>query len=103
MATTKGQGGAMCCVTIGYQHFLLPADKGMRVLEAMQHAVGCERNYDHDEGERFFANDPPRINYELVRASQVHLPEGQVQPAARRRRATRAISDNPTPRLEFKS
>lgn len=103
MATTKKQSAAMCCVTIGYQDFLMPADKGMRVLEAMQHAVACERNYDRDEGERFFANDAPSVNYKLVRAQQIHLPEGQVQPAAGRRRAARAISDNPTRRLEFKS
>lgn len=103
MATTKKQGAAMCCVTIGYQDFLMPADKGMRVLEAMQHAIGCERNYDRVDGEAFYASEAPSVKYALVRAEQIRMPEGYVEPAGGRRRTARAIANNPTPRLEFKS
>lgn len=102
MATTKGQGGAMCCVTIGYQDFLMPADKGMRVLEAMQHAIGCQRNYDAIDGEAFYASEAPSVKYALVRAQQIHMPQGHVESAGGRRRAARTIANNP-PRLEFKS
>ena len=91
----------MCRVTIGYQDFLMPADKGMRVLEAMQNAIGCERNYDgHDES--FLATDQPRVEFALVRADQVRMPDGYAEPATGRKRAPRALQDNLTRRLELK-
>lgn len=102
MATTKKQGGAMCRVTIGYQDFLMPADKGMRVLEAMQHAIGCDRDYiGHDE--QFIAKEQPRVEFSLVRADQIRMPEGYAQPEPGRKRAPRTIQGNPTRRLELKS
>jgi len=35
----------MCCVTIGFQDFLLPTDKGLRVVELMKDAVSCEKRF----------------------------------------------------------
>lgn len=101
MATTKKQHGAMCRVTIGYQDFLMPADKGLRVLQAMQHAIGCERRYDGRD-ESFFATDQPRVEYSLVRAAQIHMPAGYSEPAGGRKRESRAVQNNPTRRLELK-
>lgn len=101
MATTKKQCGAMCRVTIGYQDFLMPADKGMRVLEAMQHAIGCDRDYvGHDE--QFIAKDQPRVEFSLVRADQIRMPEGYSEPASGRKRAPRAVRANATRGLELK-
>lgn len=61
---------AMCCVTIGHQDFLLPADKGMKLVEIMQSAFKTEKHY----GERAYAyylGDQPAVELALVRESQL--------------------------------
>lgn len=61
---------AMCCVTIGHLDFLLPADKGMRLVEIMQSAFSAEKRY----GERAYAyylGEQPAVELALVRESQL--------------------------------
>lgn len=68
----------MCCVTINYQKFLMPADKGMKVVELMQSAFACEESY----GERGYVFQPeteqPSVEYKLVRANQIKAPLKQL-------------------------
>lgn len=61
---------AMCCVTIGHQDYLLPADEGMKLVKIMQSAFSTEKNY----GERayfYYVGDQPQVELALVRASQI--------------------------------
>jgi hypothetical protein len=70
MATKPQKPVAMCCVTIGYRDFLLPADKGLRLVELMKDAIECEQGYD---GSRtyFVKQEQPEIGMTIVRASQM--------------------------------
>lgn len=71
MATNPSKKpAAMCCVTIGYDDYLLPADKGMRLVDLMQHAVRCDRQYA--EGKIWIIDaDQPEISMTIVKPSQV--------------------------------
>jgi hypothetical protein len=79
MATTKQV--QLCCISIGYQDLLMPADKGMKVLELLQSAVSCKRTYE--AGYAYTAEDQPTLGLELVKASQVRMPEGSIAPSPR--------------------
>jgi hypothetical protein len=64
----------MCCVTIGYQDFLMPATAGMRFVELMRGAVFCNKgfggsHYTYEMGEE------PVVRYESVKPSQVVMPK----------------------------
>lgn len=81
-ATAKAQ--QMAVVSVGHVMVMLPADEGMKVIKALQTAVrvrhgGAERNYEGyvvDEEEL-------QVSLALVRASEVHMPHGEVMPPAR--------------------
>jgi hypothetical protein len=61
---------AMCCVSIGYEHFLLPADKGMKLVELLQSAFHVEKEYAN-RGYVYLVGDQPGVELALVRASQI--------------------------------
>ena len=73
----------MACLTIGYSDYLLPADKAMKVAELMQHAFGCEENYE-DCGRTYTPTDQPRVEFALVRANQVRAPKSPTMPPKQR-------------------
>lgn len=60
---------AMCCVSIGYQDFLLPADKGMKLVELLQSAFQVEKSYANRTS--YVVGDQPEVELALVRASQI--------------------------------
>jgi hypothetical protein len=71
----------MCCVTIDHNDFLLPVDKGMKLVELMQHAVACYRNYE-EHGYRYAVRETPSIELTVVKPSQIVMPrDAQPQPA----------------------
>lgn len=69
MATTK-KAVTLCCVTVGYQSFLMPADKGLRVVELLQSAVECRERYD-DREQFYDVEEQPRVILAMVKPSQV--------------------------------
>lgn len=69
MATTK-KPVAMCCVKIGYDTFLMPSDKGLRVVELLQSAVECREEYGNREY-IYYVQDQPRVSLAMVKPSQV--------------------------------
>jgi hypothetical protein len=74
VATPVKKAVPMCCVTIGYQHYLMPADKGMKVVELMQSAFECEQRYE-DRGMQYQVGEPPqRVVFEMVRPGQIVQP-----------------------------
>ncbi len=75
-ATTKAT--PLACLTIGYQRYLMPQDKAMKVAELMQHSFTCDVNYD--EGYTYTPQEAPDIQFSLVRPNQVRMPAGEAAP-----------------------
>lgn len=69
----------MACLTIGYQDYLMPSDKAMKVAELMQHAVECRSNFE-GTGYVYTATDQPNVEFSLVRPNQVRMPQGEPMP-----------------------
>lgn len=70
----------MARLTIGYQNILLPADKAMKVAEALQHAVKVERSWG-DRAEVFTVEEEPLgVEFSLVHPSQIRMPSGEPYP-----------------------
>jgi hypothetical protein len=79
-ATTK-PAPQMAYITIGHSDFLLDASKAMKVAELMQHAVDAKWDYYRSEGkDTYIAGDPARVEFRLVRADQVRMPQGDITP-----------------------
>lgn len=76
MSARQTKPVAMCCVTIDYHQFLMPADKGMKVVELLQSAFHCERRYDETSNYKYEVGEQPQVEFALVRPNQV------VEPAA---------------------
>lgn len=60
----------MCCVTIGYREYILPADKGMKLVELLQSAFETEKKYE-GRGYSYYVGDQPEVELALVKASQL--------------------------------
>jgi hypothetical protein len=61
---------AMCCVSIAHNDYLLPADKGMKLVELLQSAFETRKDW----GDRSFSyqvGDQPHVEFCLVKASQI--------------------------------
>lgn len=70
MATRTPKQEAMCCVTLGYQSFLMSADDGMRLVKIMQNAIECQETYR--DGPAFVLKEKqPDIEMKLVRPAQI--------------------------------
>lgn len=61
----------MCCVTIGIiGQYIMPADKGMKLVELLQTAFEANRNYA-DRGYVYDVGDQPEVEFALVKPSQI--------------------------------
>lgn len=83
--TAKAQP-AMCNVTIEYVELLLPADKGLKLVELLQHAVTCRKRYE-EGGQTYTAEEAVPVEFTSVKLSQIRMPrpaapEGVQAPAA---------------------
>lgn len=67
----------MALLHIGYTSVLLPADKAMKVAEAMQHAVSAEVNFEGHTEVCTVKDQPLRVEFALVRANQIRMPQGE--------------------------
>jgi hypothetical protein len=81
MATRAVKNVAMCCVSINHSDYLLPADKGMKLVELLQHAVSCDRGYESRDYS-YKVHGAPAVEFYLVKPSQIVMPQGKrPQPA----------------------
>lgn len=72
----------LCCVTINYQSFLLPSDKGRQLVALMESAISCKRTWREGQSGRLFEfDDPHEVEYETVKAHQVVPTESAASPA----------------------
>jgi hypothetical protein len=81
VATRPLKNVAMCCVRIDHFEYLLPADKGMKLVELMQHAVCCDTHYE-SRGYTYRVHDAPAVEFALVKPSQIVMPQGARAPLA---------------------
>jgi len=76
----------MAYITIGSGNFLMDASKAMKVAELMQHAVNAEWDWRHEGRDmRYIVGDSTNVEFRLVRADQVHMPQGEPAPMQRAR------------------
>lgn len=61
----------MCCVSIGYSYYLLPADKGMKLVELLQSAFECERSFGERSAVYEVGIQPEHVTLEIVRPAQI--------------------------------
>lgn len=74
----------MCCVSIGYQSYLMPADAGMKVVQLMQEALRCDRDFSSSLGGHVYVvRDAPEIELAMVKPSQVRPAPVEPQPTTR--------------------
>lgn len=60
----------MCCVSIGYHEYLLPADKGIELVKLLQSAFETDKKYGGN-GYFYYVGDQPEVSLTLVKASQL--------------------------------
>lgn len=68
-ASTAKKAVPLCCVTIGYQSFLLPTTDGMALVKLMQSAFQVQKGYDT----AFFyeVGEQPEVEFSIIKAAQV--------------------------------
>lgn len=69
MATAK-KPVSMCCVSINHDNYLMPADKGMKLVELMQSAFEAEKSYG-DRNYTYEIGEQPSVELSLVKPSQI--------------------------------
>jgi hypothetical protein len=62
----------MCCVSLDYHDYLMPSKDGLKVVELMQSAILCEREYVSGTGLRFTRGEPPDVGYRAITPSQIN-------------------------------
>lgn len=63
----------MACITIGFEDYLMPADKAMKVAELMQSAFQCRKDFDRSY--RYTPGEQPRVEFTFVKPGEVRAPE----------------------------
>lgn len=80
----------MCCITIDFTDYIMPASMGMKVVELMQSAIRCDKNYAPG-GYRYSPKDQPDVSYSAVKPSQIDLPLSVSDSEPRRARKPLAL------------
>lgn len=60
----------MCCVSIDYRSYLMPVDKGMKLVELMQFAFETDPSYG-DRSYTYHIGDQPAVQFTLVKPAQI--------------------------------
>lgn len=60
----------MCCVSIDYRNYIMPADKGMKLVELLQTAFESDKNFA-DSGYVYSVGEQPEVAFALVKPSQI--------------------------------
>lgn len=80
----------MCCVTLGYTNYVMPADKGMKVVALMQSAVSCSEEYEDQQWIYRTDEEPKAVEFKLIQQGQLRGPMAPASP-----RQTRQIGHVP--------
>jgi hypothetical protein len=62
----------------GFQHYLLPADRALKIVALMEGAVTVEQDYTSRKFDRkeWVTNRETSVSYETARAGSIRTPEG---------------------------
>lgn len=82
MSRTTSKPVQMASITIGYMRILMPADKAMKVIELMQHAVGVEIHWTHNKDIYIVQPEALDVSFRHVPASDIRMPDGVAVPAS---------------------
>lgn len=69
---TKPKNEPMCAVTIGYQTLLMPASLGMKVVQMLQSAFECDRDWGDDR--EYIVKEQITVEFRSVRAEPIRMP-----------------------------
>lgn len=64
----------LCCLTIGYTHLLMDADKGMQALKLLSGAIECDQDYDAG-GYAYVLRAAPALEVRMVDPNRVRKSE----------------------------
>ena len=92
---TKPKNVPMAILSIGYQKYVMPSAKAMKVAELMQGAVSVEYDYRTHSAKYIVQEEELRIAFELVRADQIVMPESAIEPAPAPRKSTAQLTHEP--------
>ncbi|VVD28457.1 hypothetical protein [Paraburkholderia dioscoreae] len=75
--TKRPSSRDIACIRIGFEHYLLDADKAMQVLKLMRESISCNRDF---KGRRmlYIAGAEPDLELSMVKASEVVVPGSQL-------------------------
>lgn len=80
-ASSKSQAApALCCVSVGCERLLLPADAGIKLIQLLRGARDCKQRYG-DGGYFYELGDELDVEYSAVKAGQVRSPKPDIPPA----------------------
>lgn len=85
--TARSKPVQMCCVSIGFQAFLMPVEVGMKMVSLLGQAMSCDKQYDAG-GWVFYVEEQPRVEFVTVRPDQIRCRDGVVTTPAPGRRKT---------------
>lgn len=74
-ATKPTKPVPMCCVSIDFSSYLLPASQGMKLVEIMQQAYKCREDFGDRDYQYTPEGNQPRVELKLVRGNQVRPPD----------------------------
>lgn len=63
----------LCVVTIGYQTLIVPASKGMALVELLQHSVTAEPKFSGLR-DTYTVGQQPRVELALIKPEQLEAP-----------------------------
>ncbi|SDO77676.1 hypothetical protein SAMN05216303_102327 [Rhodoferax sp. OV413] len=79
MATNRNtKPVSLCIVTISHTQFLMPADKGLKLVELLQHAQHAQWDYsDRSDGRTYIVGEQVEAEYRAVKQSQLKLQKSE--------------------------
>lgn len=82
MATTRNtKAVSLCIVTVQHIQLLMPSDKGLKLVELLQHAQHAQWDYsDRSDGRTYVVGEQVEAEYRAVKQSQLKLPESETPP-----------------------
>ena len=70
----------MAAVTIDFVTLLMPADKAMKLVELMQHAVSAENDWVGRKDIYTVKSDNLNVSLKLLQPNDIRMPDGESMP-----------------------
>jgi hypothetical protein len=82
----------------GFQHYLLPADRALKIVALMEGAVSVEQDYTSRNFARkeWVTKNETTVSYETAKADSIRTPEGEAAQMPKRSGARASIEGKAT-------